>query len=159
MKAKLLCPLLILVLLLCSCGAGRDIETEGTQKPSAPTVTLSVDCSGAISHGILNDERYAKILPADGKLLPETTVGLLEGDTALSVLKRTLKTEKIGPLSATSAGYIKSIGGLPEFACGASSGWLYRVNGIRPSVGAKVYKPHAGDRLEFIYSCEIGDVP
>ena len=58
----------------------------------------------------------------------------------------------------TYYGYIKSISGLGEFDCGAQSGWLYKVNGVRPSISTRYYTLKPGDRVELIYTCKQGDV-
>lgn len=137
--------------------AAAAFPPQNAENSVEPSVTLSVSCANAVAYGIRDIMSYAQIIPADGNILPAQSVVIEEGETAFSVLKRTLKEKKI-PYSATSGGYIKSIGGLAEFDCGTNSGWLYRVNGKLPGVSSKSYKLSSGDILEFVYTCNQGDV-
>ena len=38
------------------------------------------------------------------------------------------------------------------------SGWMYKVNGNFPNVSTKSYPLREGDRVEFVYTCNMGDV-
>lgn len=119
------------------------------------TVFLSVTCQTAIDNGILENPQYQGVVPENGVYFSDT-VSFTEGETALEVLKRSLKQQKI--VYQISGGYVKSIGGLSEFACGPQSGWLYMVNGEMLSVSSKYYTLHDGDQIAFIYTCKKGDV-
>ena len=52
--------------------------------------------------------------------------------------------------------YIKSIDGLAEFDKGAASGWVYRVNGEGPQAPADRYVLKGGDKVEFLYTSDLG---
>ena len=52
--------------------------------------------------------------------------------------------------------YIAGINYLYEFDFGELSGWTYRVNGEVPSVGCDKYELKDGDKVEWIYTCELG---
>ena len=43
-----------------------------------------------------------------------------------------------------------------EYDFGDLSGWVYHVNGISPSRGCGDYVLSDGDRIEWLYTCELG---
>ncbi|MCR4842091.1 MAG: DUF4430 domain-containing protein [Eubacterium sp.] len=53
--------------------------------------------------------------------------------------------------------YVEGIGGLYEFDCGSLSGWMFRVNGSFPNYGASAIEVSDGDRIEWLYTCNMGD--
>ena len=110
--------------------------------PQAQTVTLSVQGS-----------------ETTGMILPACTLTLQEGDTAFSVLSRTLREKKI-QMECSGSGesvYVKGIANLYEFDEGPQSGWSYRVNGQMPSKSAGAYVLAPGDRVEWIYILQFGE--
>lgn len=125
--------------------------------PKQSTVSLIVDCKNAIDYGILNDPNFKDTLPQNGVIFSDGNVQFTEGESVMTVLKRALKAQKT-VCQITSGGYVVSIAGLSEKDCGETSGWMYRVNGELPNVSCKYYKLQAGDRVEFIYTCRMGDV-
>lgn len=52
--------------------------------------------------------------------------------------------------------YIEGIGQFYEFDCGELSGWMYRVNGEFPNYGCSLYELKAGDKVEWVYTCDLG---
>lgn len=135
-------------------------NADGNPNPGSPkqgTVSFTVDCKNAIAYGILENPNFAGVLPQNGVLFSNADVQFTEGESVMQVLKRELKAQKI-PCQMTSGGYVKSIAGLSEKDCGETSGWLYRVNGKLPNVSCKYYTLQAGDRVEFMYTCKMGDV-
>lgn len=131
--------------------------TTVTQPQKQNTISLSITCKNAINNGILENPNYAGILPENGVIFSSDAVKIESGDTVMQVVKSTLKANKI-VYQIGSDGYIKSISGLGEFDCGAQSGWLYKVNGVMPSVSTRYYSLKPGDRVELIYTCKQGDV-
>lgn len=125
--------------------------------PKTQTISLSVTCRNAIDCGILDDPNFQGVVPENGVYVDKGSMEFTAGETVLTVLKRCLKSQKI-VYQIDSSGYVKSIGGLSEFDCGAGSGWLYKVNGAQPNVSCKYYTLQAGDRVEFVYTCKMGDV-
>ena len=109
--------------------------------------TISILCSTAIGK--------SDAVPPSGRFLSTTAVTLSGGETVYDILYAVCKANDI-PLGGNS-GYIKSIGGLAERDCGGGSGWLYRVNGESPNVSCGNYKIFDGDRIEWIYTCEMGN--
>jgi hypothetical protein len=55
-----------------------------------------------------------------------------------------------------SSNYIEGIANIYEFDCGELSGWMYRVNGSFPNLGSSSYELKAGDRVEWVYTCDLG---
>ena len=45
---------------------------------------------------------------------------------------------------------------LSEFTNGKKSGWMYTVNGIFPQYGCSKYELSDGDRIEWVYTCDLG---
>ena len=52
--------------------------------------------------------------------------------------------------------YVEGIGNLYEFDGGALSGWMYRVNGTFPNKGCSAVAAAPGDRVEWVYTCDLG---
>lgn len=48
--------------------------------------------------------------------------------------------------------YVMSIGGLAEKEHGATSGWIYQVNGVQPATSASNYVLSDGDVVRWVYS-------
>lgn len=142
-------------------GVPAPSENQNVQPPVETTkpsmVSLTVDCKNAIDYGILDNPNFAGLLPQNGIILSDGNVQFTEGESVMKVLKRALKSQKT-VCQITSGGYVVSIAGLAEKDCGETSGWLYRVNGELPNVSCKYYTLQAGDRVEFIYTCRMGDV-
>ncbi|MGN0571828.1 MAG: DUF4430 domain-containing protein [Candidatus Fimenecus sp.] len=143
--------------------APAETVPAATQTPVSPevpqtqTVSLSVTCHNAIAYGILDNSNFQGVVPENGVYLDNSAVEFTAGESVLTVLKRALKAQKI-VYQVNASGYVKSIGGLAEFDCGAQSGWLYKVNGELPNVSCKYYTLQAGDCVEFVYTCTKGDV-
>ena len=127
------------------------------EAPKAQTVSFSITCRNAVNYGILDNPNFQGVLPENGVYFDSGAVEFTAGESVLTVLKRCLKSQKI-VYQIDSGGYVKSIGGLSEFDCGAGSGWLYRVNGEQPNVSCKYCTLQAGDRVEFVYTCKMADV-
>lgn len=104
--------------------------------------TYTIDCSSVLDH--LDDLESNYQVPSNG-IIYSQTVEIEEGDTVMSILKRT------GVSTDISLGYVKGIDGLYEFDCGSESGWTYSVNGTKPSVGASKYSVSEGDVIKWIY--------
>ena len=121
------------------------------------SVTLEVRCENALAYGQLKETLRA-ILPEDGVLF-QGTVDLLEDDTAFTVLERACRREKIA-LSSTGSTrygiYVEGIGGLYEMDCGAQSGWMFSLNGSYPSKSAGSAELADGDRVIWVYTCDLG---
>lgn len=56
-----------------------------------------------------------------------------------------------------ASGYVQGLGNLYEFDRGPGSGWMFRVNGIFPNRGAGVTPLLGGDRVEWLYTENLGE--
>jgi len=90
-----------------------------------------------------------------GVVLPRTAVEIQEGDTVLDVLIKVL--DENGIAYEIRDGYVASIADQREFDRGSGSGWMYRINGVFPDVGAGMVKVKDGDRIEFLYTEDLGE--
>lgn len=73
--------------------------------------------------------------------------------TAYSVLRELAKQngKSISTKGFGSTVYVSGIDGLKEFDHGRSSGWMYKVNGTPPHIGAGSYYLKAGDQVIWYY--------
>ncbi|MCR4780882.1 MAG: DUF4430 domain-containing protein [Ruminiclostridium sp.] len=126
--------------------SGTDDSSSGT----AGTVTLSIRCDTIVGR---YDSPY---VPADGIILDTTEFGISEGETVYDILTRAARKYNI-QLQAGANGYISGIGYLYEFDCGDLSGWIYHVNGDTPFMMCSEYKLSDGDRVEWLYTCDLGN--
>ena len=123
------------------------------EKQEEPTFTLSISCSTALASGQLQDN-IRKVLPADGMLLKAESISFTAGENAFDVFTRECRRRRIAVASTGS--YVQSIGGLAEKACGDLSGWMCRVNGVFVDRSLKEYTLQDGDRVEWLYTCNLG---
>lgn len=159
-------------------------KKESTQKPSpepakSPTVTptkspepspgaddkkllctLEVRCDTILKNIELVEKEKRDIIPKNGAILPVCEIEFEQDETVFDVLKRVLLENKIhlefeGTTIYDSV-YIEGIGNIYEFDGGDMSGWLYKVNGKVPSVGCSQYTLKTGDKIEFLYTCNMG---
>ncbi|MDR0883807.1 MAG: DUF4430 domain-containing protein [Oscillospiraceae bacterium] len=124
------------------------------------TCILAVRCDTALNNFDKLDPAKRDILPADGVIFATKKVSFVTGESVFDLLKREMKTAKI-PLEFTpgvgkTGAYIEGIANLYEFDCGALSGWEYRVNGVFPSGGSNSVPVQTGDKIEWLYSCDLG---
>lgn len=101
-----------------------------------------------------------KVLGAGGKgvLVPEMTIKL---DRETSVFEASVEAFKKAKVQYDYAGvgkkvYMKAIDNLYQYEKGAQSGWLYKVNGEVPSEGPGMYMLKANDRVEWVYTTNLG---
>lgn len=132
----------------------KESYARAEDKPSpAGQVTMSISC------GVLNDEAdKPDYIPDDGVILPETTFSFGEGESVYDILLKASKRCQI-PIDnrgAEGSAYIAGIRYLYEYAYGELSGWMYRVNGVFPDEGCQSYRLSDGDRIEWLYTKNIG---
>ncbi|MBR5683584.1 MAG: DUF4430 domain-containing protein [Ruminococcus sp.] len=118
------------------------------------TVTMEIRCDTIAGR--------AEHIPADGVILPPTAFDIEAGDTVFDILTEAAQTCGIQVENKGSAGgahgmvYISGINYIYEYDFGDLSGWVYHVNGIAPSRSCGEYELSDGDRVEWLYTCEIG---
>ena len=124
------------------------------------TCTLSVRCDTILDNMSDFDKDKAEILPNNGIILKETEVVFYEGETVFNLLRREMKKNKIhmefNEVPMYGSAYIEGIANIYEFDCGELSGWMYKVNDWFPNYGCSRYKLHDGDKVEWIYTCDLG---
>lgn len=122
--------------------------------------TLSVRCDTILDNMSMLKPEKKELIPADGVILSERQVEFFEGETVFNLLKRELKKNKIHMefvnTPVYNSAYIEGIANIYEYDCGELSGWMYRVNGSFPNYGCSQYKLSSGDKVEWLYSCNLG---
>ena len=133
-------------------------DAEITDK--AYTCTMSISCASILNHMNWLDKEKVELVPADGSILPPTTVTFYEGESVFNVLQRTCKQQKIHMefmnTPMYNSAYIEGINNLYEFDCGELSGWMYSVNGWFPNYGCSRYALQPGDVICWAYTCDLG---
>jgi len=140
-----------------------------TEKPAATTAppaknasacVFSIRCDTILSNMSMLNKAKQSILPADGIIMPQTTIEIAENETAFDLLKRVTRENKIHmEFSITpidNGAYIQGIGNIYEFDCGPLSGWTYRLNGTVMGYGSSLCIIKPGDVLEWLYTCDLG---
>lgn len=124
------------------------------------TCTLSVHCDTIIDHMDWLDPEKVELVPEDGVIFPEQTVTFYEGESVFNVLLREMKRNKIHMEFVNTpmynSAYIEGINNLYEFDCGELSGWMYKVNDWFPNYGCSRYQLKEGDRVAWVYTCNLG---
>lgn len=151
-------------------GAGGGSKT--TPKPDNPkpsgkgsaetqlTATLSVTAAAILNNLDHFNEDKLELVPEDGVIYSAQKVTFKEGESVFDVLLREMKRSKIhlefdmSPIY--NSNYIEGIHNIYEFDCGELSGWMYKVNGEFPNYGSSRYELKNGDRIEWVYTCDLG---
>lgn len=120
------------------------------------TCTLSVRCDNALGKA----KQKADAIADNGIIFEEQTVVFYEGESVFNILVRELKKRKIHlefvSVPVYNSSYIEGISNLYEFDCGELSGWMYKVNGWFPNFGCSRYQLKDGDKVEWVYTCDLG---
>ncbi len=136
-----------------------------TSKPAASTVsqtktqscTMSISCSEIIKNSDRFHAEQLSVVPKNGIIYAEKSVSIQDGDTVFDVILRETKANGIqmehGKSPAFQLEYIKGIANIYEKDFGATSGWMYAVNGKQPPVGCSSYKLKSGDKIQWIFQC------
>ncbi|UKI38358.1 MAG: DUF4430 domain-containing protein [Clostridiales bacterium] len=124
------------------------------------TCTISVSCETILNNMDKLDKNKADIIPENGIILAEKTAVFYEGESVFNLLSREMKKNKIHlefvNTPIYNSAYIEGIANIYEFDCGNLSGWMYKVNGKFPNYGCSRYKLSDGDKLEWVYTCDLG---
>ncbi len=148
---------ILLIALICFLGikAGNNKSLGDTKSCS-----LRITCQTVLKNMEKLDEEKKEIIPSDGVILHKENAEFLDGESAYDLLERELKNAKmhydISLVPAYDSVYIKGIGNLYELDCGELSGWMYKINGETPSIGLNKYELQEGDKIEILYTCDMG---
>ena len=132
-------------------------------KGDSETIYLTIRCDTILDNWNDLDPalKYEKYVPSDGVILMRTEYVLRKGDTVYDVLDRAVRHNKIQMECIYSQNYgsvyVQGINHLYEFSCGELSGWMYSVNGWFPNYGCSKYVLNNGDRIEWVYTCDLGN--
>lgn len=125
------------------------------------TCTLSVRCDTVLDNLEWLDKDKVEIVPNDGVIYAEREVAFYDGESVFDLLLREMKQNKIHlefvHTPIYNSVYIEGINNLYEFDCGERSGWMYKVNGWFPNYGSSRYGLKEGDRVEWVYTCNLGE--
>ena len=124
------------------------------------TCTLSVRCDTILANMAWLDPEKTELVPEDGVIYAEKTVTFYQGESVFNLLLREMKKHKIHMEFVNTpiynSAYIEGINNIYEFDCGELSGWMYKVNGWFPNYGCSRYQLKAGDKVEWVYTCDLG---
>lgn len=124
------------------------------------TCTFSVRCDTVLKNIAWLTPEKVDIVPKDGVIFPEKEVVFYEGESIFNLLVREMKKNKIHMefenTPIYNSAYIEGIANIYEFDCGELSGWMYKVNGWFPNYGCSRYQLKAGDKVEWVYTCDLG---
>lgn len=149
----LVCAVAVTVVCVTDFRSADDYYNEGgiTKENAIGTVTLTIRCDTVAGR--------AEHIPENGIILDVTEFAIAEGDSVYTILTEAARKHKL-QLENDGDGtyvYISGINYLYEFDYGDLSGWVYEVNGERPSVGAGEYKLKDGDVIEWHYTTNLGE--
>ena len=142
-----------------SSAAGTDSKEESSSsQANSQASEITIDVSDILANydtlekGLQSEE----FVPKSGKVLDGKSYEITDGMTALDLLNKAAQDNNIKVESKkTEYGtYVSGINHVSEGSCGKSSGWMFKVNGTTPDVGADSYKLKAGDKVEFFYVCD-----
>lgn len=146
----------VLLVLLVVCtdvqSAGEYYGARSIAKENAiGTVTLEIRCDTVAGR--------TPALPQDGVILPETSFDIAQGDTVYTILTDAARSHGIHLESSGMPGmiYIAGMAQLYEFDYGDLSGWMMFVNGESPSVSCDQYRLSGGEKIQWLYTCEMGN--
>ena len=124
------------------------------------TCTISISCATILDNMEQCAENKRALVPADGVILPATTVTFSQGESVYDVLQRVCRDNGIHMEASFTpmynSAYIEGIHNLYEFDVGEGSGWMYHVNGWFPNYGCSRYQVQDGDTICFVYTCDLG---
>ena len=141
---------------------GKPVPVEpGTSSAGgSATCTFSISCATILNNWDKCDESKKPLVPADGVILPTTTVTFTEGESVFDVLQRLCRENGIHMESSWTpmynSAYVEGINNLYEFDVGSLSGWMYSVNGWFPNYGCSRYALQNGDVVNWVYTCDLG---
>lgn len=142
-------------------------------EPQKLRCTISIDCSTILDNmsKLKNGKEF--FVPSDGKILKTVTIEFEQGETVFDILKRACannhcsgncqycQSSGIQLEYSYSAGYdsyyVEGIHQIYEKDCGSKSGWMFKVNGVYPNYGCSSYKVKNGDKIEWLYTCDLGE--
>lgn len=137
----------------------EQLNTSETERNNI--CTLSVRCDSILNNISWLKEEKRGLVPSDGVIFEECETEFFDGESVFNLLVREMKKHKIHMEFVNTpiynSAYIEGIANLYEFDCGELSGWMYSVNGIFPNYGCSNYILKNGDKVEWVYTCDLGN--
>lgn len=139
---------------------GKKEEENAEENKKEQRCTLSVRCDTILNNLSKFNKEKVDYVPKNGIIYAEKEVKFYEGESVFNLLSREMKQNKIHmefentPIYKSA--YIEGIANIYEFDCGELSGWMYKVNGEFPNYGCSHYILKNGDKVEWIYTCDLG---
>lgn len=136
--------------------------STSTTKPSTTTPKESGSSAPAKTPPVSTPQPQASTatltITGDSNILGATAVPVEAGESALDLLKRVTRSKGIPMEYQGSSGfaYVEGIDNLYEFDEGPTSGWMFKVNGNFPNMSAGAYKVQVGDRIDWLYTTDLG---
>lgn len=158
MKKIAILSLVAATILTLSCCGGKTESSPSYAESS--NILSSIAASSEVQSSAPETQRVTiSIKTKDKEILDNYSYEIVGDKTVFEVLKAVCKDNSIELKYSGALGiyYIKSIDGLAEFEQGAGSGWVYKVNGKKPSISAGKYKLENGDAIEWSYSLNYGN--
>ncbi len=136
-------------------------ECISTADEGIKSCTITIRCDTILNNMEFLEEAKHPLIPPDGIIMAEKEVTFSEGESVFDVLLRETRNNGIHMEFVKSpiydSAYIEGIHNLYEFDCGELSGWMYSVNGWFPNYGCSKYVLNNGDRIEWVYTCDLGN--
>ena len=124
------------------------------------TVFIEIRCD-EISENMdaLTDEGIRDYIPEDGRILKETEVQIIKGETSVfTVLDNICKEKGIqieySYIPSYGSHYVEGINYLYEFSAGKYSGWKFAVDGEEPNYGADSVILKGGEKIVWFYTVD-----
>ena len=140
----------------------EDVSEDAEPESAASlTCSMTIRCDTILRHMDELTKGKEGLIPADGLLFEEEEIPFEEGESVFDVLQRELQKRRLhlefseNPLYGSV--YVEGIFNLYELDCGELSGWIYRVNGETAGYGCSRYILSDGDRIEWLYTCDLGN--
>lgn len=147
---------LSLAVLLTSFQTAGNYYSPVSKPDSVGKASISIRCDTVLG------KSESSHIPKDGIILDTTELEITENQTVYDLLTDAAKAYNIQVENSgvngqnSSMAYIRGINYIYEFDFGELSGWMYKVNGQTPSVGCGEYVLSPGDRVEWLYTCDLG---
>ena len=147
---------LSLAVLLTSFKTAGNYYSPVSKPDSVGKASISIRCDTVLG------KSESSHIPKDGIILDTTELEITENQTVYDLLTDAAKAYNIQVENSgvngqnSSMAYIRGINYIYEFDFGELSGWMYKVNGQTPSVGCGEYVLSPGDRVEWLYTCDLG---
>lgn len=126
-------------------------NTSSSQSSTATTTTTTTQSQNITVKVSITCNNIDK-----SDILSSSNVTLSKGDSVFDATKKICGSKGIG-ITYQSVYYIQGFGGIMEKDYGASSGWMYRVNGVSPNKSACNYALNDNDIIEWYYVTSPAD--